>query len=146
MPATVSPPTSAEFRELADSLPDIVWSAPAHGPRADFMNQRWFELAGETHADPERWRELVHPDDRARVVAEWQRCIAAGVPFEAEYRIAPAGTTNYRWYVGRAVPAYAETGAVGRWYGTITDIHAWKQAEAVATEASASLATIAMER
>jgi signal transduction histidine kinase len=146
MSRTISPPTTAQFREFADSLPDIVWSAPAHGRRADFMNQRWFDLAGETHADPDRWRDMIHPDDRERVVAEWQRSVAAGVQFEADYRIAPAGTTKYRWYVGRAVPAYSESGELLRWYGTITDIHAWKQAEALATEASASLAATAIER
>jgi len=117
----------AEFRALADALPDIVWSAPAHGPRADFVNRKWYELAGESHADPARWRDLMHPDDRPRVVAHWERCLAEGLPFESEFRLAQAGTQNYRWYVARAVPARDHAGTVVRWYGVNTDIHEWKQ-------------------
>ena len=128
MPQTPdSTATEAQFREFADSLPVVVWSAPAQGPaRADYVNRQFLEIVGDTN--PSKWRDLVHPDDRVRVVAEWERCHALGVPFQCEFRMAHGGTTNYRWYVGRAVPSRDQSAQVVRWYGTNTDIHEWKMA------------------
>jgi formate hydrogenlyase transcriptional activator len=64
---------------------------------------------------------MIHPDDRDRVVQKWQEAIASGVPLDLEMRGRDA-EGKYRWFLTRAVPLRSQTGAVIRWYGTLTDI------------------------
>lgn len=115
------------FRELADSLPQIVWSVDADGTH-DYFNQRFYDLMGVpsgTATDP--WSS-IHPDDARRLGAEWQRALATGEPFEQEFRLAVPGESKYRWYLGRTVPVRDADGRVVRWYGTSTEIQEQKQA------------------
>ena len=39
------------------------------------------------------WADAIHPDDRPRVVEEWNRCIATGSPYKVEERVCSAMTT-----------------------------------------------------
>ena len=59
---------SAErYRQLADAMPQIVWTADADG-RATYYNRRWFEYTGMTEAelDDHAWARVTHPDDLPR--------------------------------------------------------------------------------
>ena len=75
-----------------------------------------------------KWTSMIHPDDRDRVVQKWREAIAAGRPLDLEMRGRDA-EGKYRWFLTRAVPLRNQTGAVIRWYGTITDIDDRKRAE-----------------
>ena len=57
--------SEARYRQLADAMPQIVWSADASGA-ANYFNRRWFEYTGMTADDigPNAWRRVVHPDAR----------------------------------------------------------------------------------
>ena len=122
------------FRQLADSMPQMVFSASPDG-RIDYRNQRWQEFAssGESAAT-EDFAELLHPDDRARVAEVWAEAVRSGAPYEVEHRLRdPRGA--YRWFLGRAVAARDEDGKVARWFGSITDIDDQKRAQAALEEA-----------
>jgi PAS domain S-box-containing protein len=112
------------FRELADSMPQIVWSARPDGS-VEYFNRRWYEYTGQTDAVNSREQRLkvVHPDDRDRAQAAWDAAVRSGSPMEIEYRFRDATTEQYRWHLGRAVPIRNERGEVLRWFGTATDIH-----------------------
>ena len=71
---------------------------------------------------------MIHPDDRDRVVQTWRESIAAGHPLDLEMRGRDADG-KYRWLLTRAVALRDHTGAIIRWYGTITDIDDRKRAE-----------------
>jgi len=63
---------SAErYRQLADAMPQIVWTADSQG-NATYYNRRWFEYTGMTEAqvDEHAWSRVTHPDDLPPVVAE----------------------------------------------------------------------------
>ncbi|WP_437312628.1 PAS domain S-box protein [Sorangium sp. So ce385] len=128
--------SEARFRQLADAMPQIVWTAKPDGS-IDYYNRRWLELAGAEDAQVggDTWISFLHEDDRQRVLDTWSRCVATGAPYEVEHRTAFPAAREPRWYLVRAVPIRGASGEIVRWYGTCTDIHDAKLAEAALKEA-----------
>jgi PAS domain S-box-containing protein len=115
--------SEARYRQLADAMPQIVWTADVNG-HATYFNERWFEFTGMSAADagPHAWHRVVHPDDLPGVVAKREQTLESGETFEVECRFR-ARDGSYRWHLGRAVPMRNETGRIEFWIGTATDIH-----------------------
>ena len=109
------------FRNLADSIPHIVWVAGADGA-IQYVSRRWSEVTGrpESMAKGAGWFELVHPDDVADLRASWEESIRGGEPFQFEFRMRYASGA-LRWNVGRALPERENGSGVVRWLGTFTD-------------------------
>ncbi|HWB14298.1 MAG TPA: PAS domain S-box protein [Pirellulales bacterium] len=132
------------FRQLADSMPQIVFTA-RHDGRVEYANRRWYEYTGLGDIEGENWLSALHPDDRQRCLAEADRTHRLGEPFEMEMRLREGRSGLSRWHLARSVPVRDEAGRLVRWYGTATDIHDRKQAEDAArfvAEASATLARV----
>jgi len=112
------------FRELADAMPQIVFTATADGS-TDYLNSKWYELTEvpRESIDDEVWASTLHPDDRQPCLDSWYRCVRTGTPYQIEYRLNFPGKGGYRWHLGRALPVRNEAGEIVRWYGTCTDIH-----------------------
>jgi PAS domain S-box-containing protein len=117
----------AHFRNLAEAIPQMVWTcAPDGSP--EYFNQRWHEYAGGAQSAKQPWLERVHIEDEAGVRQAWEACIASGKAFTAELRLRSVAA-NYRWHLARALPLRNESGDVVRWLGTFTDIDDQKRAE-----------------
>jgi PAS domain S-box-containing protein len=118
------------YRTLIEAVPQIVWVARSDG-WITYFNHKSHETAGGVW-DSDRflglgWQSLIHPDDRARHAAAWDRARATNEPFQSEHRlIMPDGSA--RWHLGRAVPLCDAKGKVEQWFGTTTDVHDLKQA------------------
>lgn len=125
-------PSVAEDRNLrilAESLPQIVWTALPDG-RIDYMNKRWFEFSGLTEEETYgETRTVVHSDDIGRYREQWHRAVETGTVYEIEYRFRRASDGMYRWHLGRGLPVCDKSGRVLKWFGTCTDIHDQKEAE-----------------
>ena len=115
--------SEARFRQLADAMPPIVWSARPDGT-IDYLNERWYEFTGHTReaADGFNSETVLHPDDRERALTAWSVSVQTGLPYEIEYRLRDHRTGRYRWFLGRALPVRADDGTIERWFGTSTDI------------------------
>ena len=113
----------ARYRQLADAMPQIVWTSGADGG-ATYFNRRWFEYTGMKPEDagPDVWQVVVHPDDLPNAVERRRQTLASGELYEVEYRFR-AADGSYRWHLGRAVPMHDRAGRVEFWIGTATDIH-----------------------
>jgi hypothetical protein len=122
--------SEARLRDLADAMPQIVWSAQPDGV-LDYYNRRWFEYIGlpEHAAADAAWDRHVHPDDLPRVASAWSACMRSNASYVNEFRIRGAGGA-YRWFLAMAEPVRDDAGAVRRWHGTCTDIEDRKRAEA----------------
>ena len=112
-----------QYRQLADSMPLIVWTASPDGA-LDYYNARWYEVTG---LDPKvkgdsSWAPVIHPDDLQICHDHWYRSVRDGIPYEIEFRTKQLNG-SYRWYMGRAVPARNSNGVLVKWYGTAIDIH-----------------------
>ena len=112
-----------EFRNIADAIPQLVWTADARG-RFDWANANWHAfMGGRARArDYEfAWSGDVHPHDRAEVEARWRTALRDGEKFDMEFRLRGADGA-YRWFLTRVVPFRGPGGEIARWYGTDTDV------------------------
>lgn len=117
------------YRYLAETIPQIVWTADLHG-LIDYTNWQWCEYSGLTLEQSLGWGWLttVHPDDAPWAEELWLESIHTGAFYEVEYRIKRADHT-YRWHLVRGLPLKDEQGQIIKWFGTCTDIDEQKQLE-----------------
>lgn len=119
---------ASEMRQVAESLPSLVWGGRPDGG-CDYLSRQWIEYTGipDSRQLQYGWLEQLHPEDQERVRKEWVAAVKAGHPLESEFRIrSKAG--QYRWFKSRAVPIRDSHGGILKWYGTSTDIDDVKRA------------------
>lgn len=120
-----------KFRELADSMPQFVWTCDNDG-EITYMNDSWYKYTGSSAEENQRQlvksmmkKETVNAFDKL-----WRKCVKTNTPFVMEYELEdPKQKENYRWFLGRAIPNFSENGEVKQWTGTFTDIDEFKQLE-----------------
>ncbi len=123
--------SEARFRVIADSMPQMVWSARIDGWH-DYFNARWYDFTGTPigSTDGAGWLNLVHPEDRDRAASAWDCAGKTGAPLYAEFRFRHR-SGDHRWVLARAHAERDAAGSVQRWYGTYTDIEDIVQARSV---------------
>lgn len=127
------------YRELANAMPLIIWTAWPDGA-VYYYNQRWFDYTGMTLEETQGWgwQPVLHPDDLQKCLDAWGNSIRTGEPYEIEYRFKRADG-NYRWHLGRALPTQDAGGKIVFWVGTCTDIDDQKRVEAALKESKEAL-------
>ena len=118
-----------EFRLLAESMPQIVWTTRVDGWNT-YFNQRWVEYTGLTLEESygHGWNKPFHPDDQQRSWDAWQNAVLHNAPYLLQCRLRRADGI-YRWWLIHGVPVLDENGNIIKWYGTCTDINDLKQTE-----------------
>ncbi|MBX3188294.1 MAG: response regulator [Labilithrix sp.] len=138
--AEVKRRSDQRYADLADSMPQLVWTTDAEG-RLHYGNRRWEDFVGMRAAD---FSARLHPDDVARFRLGWEAALARGEEWEAELRLGGVDE-GYRVHLVRTTPRYDEQGQITSWVGTSTDIDARVRAERsfrVLADASRRLATV----
>lgn len=117
------------YRDLADSLPQIVWRAAADGS-VKYFTDRWVEYTGIPSEQSLEWGWLaaVHPDDRAGFQGAWLSSTRTGTTFQAECRLLRASGSS-AWHLCHALPERGPSSEITGWLGAYTDIDAQKRAE-----------------
>jgi len=91
------------LRSVVSTLPDVVWSVAVPSREILYVSPATSTVFGRTQKEfyesRTLWGELIHPEDRPRMIALWQNA-AIGETFEAEYRIVKPGG-EIRWIQGR---------------------------------------------
>jgi PAS domain S-box-containing protein len=116
--AAVRTASEQRYRNLAEAIPHIVWTAAPDGA-ITYFNARWLEYTGEP-ATGWAWLDRVHPDDAERCKAQWLEGVASGHVFQLECRLQRHDGV-YRWHLCRAVPELVH-GKIVTWLGTYTDL------------------------
>jgi PAS domain S-box-containing protein len=131
--------SEAEFRQLVEAMPQIIWITRPDGWHTHF-NRRWMDFTGRTLEESlgHGWNPAFHPEDRPRAAALWEQATTTGEPYEIEYRLRRADGT-YHWMLGRALPIRDTTGKIVKWFGTCTDIDELKRAQERISEQAALL-------
>jgi diguanylate cyclase (GGDEF)-like protein/PAS domain S-box-containing protein len=94
-----------------------------------------FGIGKEYVRSVEGWSALVHPDDRAEMVAYFANdVLGKGEPFNKEYRIVRHSDRAVRWVHGQGRLEFDAQGRPLKMFGTIRDITERKQAEAALRE------------
>lgn len=121
--------SEAQFRELAESIPQLAWYANADG-YITWYNRRWYEYTGTTPEEMEGWGwQRVHdPEALPLVMERWQECLRTGCPFDMTFPLRGADGA-YRLFLTRIVPVRNAWGRIIQWFGTNTDITEQRRAE-----------------
>jgi len=128
-PAKPGPESFSPYREIVESLPQVVWARDAEG-RMLFLNDYWLSYSGQSRAEafrPGSWADTVHPDDRTHTIATFRDALTNGIAFDCEHRVRCAATGEYRWFHSRAVCERDAQGKPLRWLGTAFDIDDFKR-------------------
>lgn len=137
--------SEAQFRLMADSVPQIVWITDAEG-RTEFFNRQWSRYTGVEYEPTTAAKvaaSFIHPDDAMATMTAFDEARRSGATFHVEHRIRAADGT-YRWFLVRAEP-YREApgGEITRWFGASVDIHDRRLAEAARRDSEARLRELA---
>jgi two-component system, chemotaxis family, CheB/CheR fusion protein len=126
------------FRLMADTAPVLIWVADKERRRTWF-NKMWLDFVGRSmeHEVGDGWVKHIHPDDRERVLAEYERAFDELRDYSVEYRLR-RHDGQYRWVLAHGTPRYLGGAEFSGFIGSVFDISDRKAAE----EANARIAAI----
>lgn len=121
--------SEAEFRTLAESMPQIVWETRPDGGNI-YINQQWTVYTGLTLEESrgEGWIKPFHSEDWEAAQLAWKTATSTIGGYSIECRLRRADGF-YRWWLVRGVPLHDSSGQILKWIGTCTDIHDLKLAQ-----------------
>ncbi len=134
---------AATFETLASLSPVGIVRMDAQA-RCLYVNQRYCEMLGINReaALGRVWTGMgLHPDDRERVIATWERAASSGQAFQCDCRFIRPDAQTVSVLV-QTVPTVAATGAVDGHIGTLTDVTEQKQMEQALRVLSTELVTL----
>ena len=136
--------TEDDLRALIDAIPQFLWIMRPDGS-CEYCNQPWCDYTNCTleQLQGDGWHQVLHPDERQRVLQVWQRAVHTGAPYEIEHRIRNGRTGAYRWFLARGIPLRDHQGTILRWVGTCTDIDDRRRAEQQLKESQECLRVLA---
>ncbi len=119
---TTIQPTEADFRNLADRIPQLAWIADGAG-WIFWYNRRWYDYTGISAAEMQGWgwEAAHHPDHLERVNERVRHSFATGEAWEDTFPLRRHDGA-FRWFLSRALPQRDAEGRIVRWFGTNTDI------------------------
>jgi PAS domain S-box-containing protein len=120
-----------KFRRLATQAPVGIFQTDSQG-RCVFVNDLWSSIAGVSaeHALGDGWARFVHPEDRQKIVEEWQEATRHGRNLIKEFRFLNQ-ETGVRWVIVSATTMLDIAGSVSGYVGTIVDVTERKAIEEV---------------
>jgi PAS domain S-box-containing protein len=129
------------LRQMTETIPEMLWSATPDGA-IDYCNARVLDYAGLSGGEimGSGWTTLLHPDDVDQASRDWMSSVTTGAPYQIEVRALRASDRTYRWCVMSALPLLDQQGRILKWYGTVVDMHDWKQAQEDLRNTQAELA------
>ncbi len=131
--------TEAQFRALAESVPQLVWTCNADGD-CDYLSTQWVDYTGVEAAEQlgHGWLSRLHNDDRQMTMQRWQEAVQSGQVFDVEFRL-QGRHGRYRWFKTRALAHRDASGIITKWFGTCTDIEDQKRIETELRHANGDL-------
>jgi PAS domain S-box-containing protein len=118
------------FQHMADNIQELFWMMDASTQEVIYVNRAYATLTSHSvetlRAKPLSYRDLIHPEDRIRVLSKLREIVSSGC-FDEEFRlIRTDGVVRWVWAKGFPV----RSAGVVRWLvGTAQDITSRKQAE-----------------
>jgi PAS domain S-box-containing protein len=126
----------AKYRTLVEQIPAVTYIEELDVGEPEwnmiYVSPQVEALLGyspeEYISKPKIWEELLHPEDRERVLAEDARTELSGEPFRAQYRIFTRNG-DVAWIRDEAILVRDEEGRHLFWQGVMYDITDQKRAE-----------------
>lgn len=118
-----------EFKFLADSIPQMIWTANANGS-FDYYNKHWFDFTGLTFDETieQGWEQVLHSEGFKKHEKAWAEALRTGRPYQEELRFKRGADGIYKWHLCRALAMKDERNRIVKWFGSCTDIDEYKRA------------------
>lgn len=125
--------TAARYRSLVEASALDVWTTTPQGALVEDM-PRWRSITGQTREQllGTGWQDAIAAEDRGRVRALVADAVAAGQPYELEFRLR-AREGGERFLLARAAPV-VEGGRIVEWVGVTEDVSEHRRAQAAQLE------------
>lgn len=124
--------TTSDYRALLDDLDAIVWEADPKTVQFSFVSQRAERLLGYSVerwlSEPRFWVDLIHPDDRDRVVETCATAVEQVRDHTFDYRVVSADGRTL-WIRDVVHVSADDRGQPSRLRGVMLDITACKGAQ-----------------
>jgi PAS domain S-box-containing protein len=134
--------SEARFAALVAATGQIVWTTGADGRVVDIPMWRTFTGQSVDEVAGRGWLDALHPDDRDRVSAVWEKAVETQEIYHTEYRVRRSDGI-YRSFTVRAVPVFDDSGCIQEWIGFSTDITDRLQSEYHTKDSLNALLTMA---
>lgn len=125
--------SEAKYRALVEQIPAVTYLAAVDDASTTlYVSPQIERFIGyrpeEYQADPDIWRERLHPDDYERVMTEVRKAHVNGEPFQSEYRMI-ARDGSVVWFRDEARIVHNDAGQPIVLQGVMFDITGRKLAE-----------------
>lgn len=125
--------SQVRYKKLLESIPAISYiNANDEIGRTEYVSPQVEQLLGysqeDFHQETVLWKDILHPEDRERVLQESISVVRTGKPFQMEYRLLTK-ENRVRWVHDYAILVRDDESTPMYWLGIWTDITARKQAE-----------------
>ncbi|CAI8891347.1 Histidine kinase [Pseudomonas sp. IT-P12] len=130
-----APALEPDLRTLIDSIPALVSLMTPDG-ELEYVNNHNLQYMGTTLEELRGWTtsDIIHPDDKPRVMQSWTHSVTTGEPFHEEQRIRRADGA-YHWFAANGIPMRDDSGRIARWWVITVDIDEHKRDKALIAQA-----------
>lgn len=115
--------SEARFKNLIDAVPVMVWVSDEKS-KVIYSNQASKKFLGfevEKIKNPRDYIQKIHPDDRKKVMANWNKNINKKHSFHTEYRVKDS-KNNYHNILENGVPRFYADGKFAGYIGAFFDL------------------------
>ena len=121
-----------KFRLVTETIEDVFWMSTPGVQKMIYISPAYEKIWGRSleslYKAPMSFLEVVHSEDRDRLINIYKAYHAQGKPYHCEYRIIPPDG-RLRWISERGFPVFNENGSLRCMTGVCTDITDRKQTE-----------------
>lgn len=121
--------SEARYRAVGEAIDFGIWVCDAEG-RNTYVSESFLRLTGLTQEQCSNfgWRDVLHPDEAEKTIADWQHCVQTNGTWDREHRIRGV---DGKWHalLARGVPIKDNNGPILGWAGINLDISRLKTVE-----------------
>jgi PAS domain S-box-containing protein len=123
--------TEERLRQMADNIQEIFWTLDASTKKVLYVNRAYESITGRSldsiAQNPTSYADLIHPSDRAQVLAKLEEAAHTG-HLNEEFRIVRTDG-QVRWVWVNGFPVRDSSGMIHELVGTTLDVTARKLAD-----------------
>jgi PAS domain S-box-containing protein len=121
--------SEARFRTMAEST-DVMIAVGDETGGTIYFNEAWFNATGRTEDELLKygWADLMHPEDKDRVMELFTAALKERQPWQWEFRM-PDRQGGYRWLLARGTPRFRSDGSFAGYISSNIDITELKENE-----------------
>ena len=111
-----------QFRILTRTSPVGIFVTDPQGD-CEYINEAYEAMSGQSLAlsTGAGWINAIHPDDRDRIIAEWEQAVESDEPYRTEFRyLRPDGSVT--WAIAQAIAQRDARGQPVRFIGAVTNV------------------------